>query len=150
LDITDETVEALKGDYLNSEFFTSAEKAAMRWAEVLTLKQYQGSPGHKPQSPEAMAELKEHFDEAQIVEITMVSGFFNFWNRFTDGLQIDLEDDSLMNLIKKSTRVDPVDYVAFMRDCWWNHAELASDGCQPVETSSAGTTSVTATSGEKR
>ena len=97
--------------------------AAMRWAEVLTLKQYHGTPGQSPQSLEVMAMLKESYDEAQIVEITMVSGFLNFWNRFTDGLQIDLEDDPLMKLIKKSARVDPSDYVAFMRDCWWNRAE---------------------------
>ena len=70
-----------------------------------------------------MAELKQHFNEAQIVEITMVSGFFNFWNRFTDGLQIDIEDDPIMNLIQKSAQVDPADYVAYMRDCWWNRTE---------------------------
>ena len=58
----------------------------MRWAEVLTLKQYQGGPGQKPQNREAMTALKEHYDEAQIVEISMVAGFFNFWNRFTDAI----------------------------------------------------------------
>ena len=123
MDFSDELVEALKGDYLNSDHFTEAEKAAIRWAEVLTLKLYQGAPGQKSQRGEAMAGLKQHFDDAQIVEITMVSGFFNFWNRFTDGLQIDIEDDPIMNLIQKSVRVDPADYIAYMRDCWWNHTE---------------------------
>ena len=92
----------------------------MRWAEVLTLKQYHGTPGEQPKGAEAMAALKEHYVEAQIVEITMISGFFNFWNRFTDGLQIDVEDHSTMNLFTRSTTVDPADYVAYMRDCWWN------------------------------
>ncbi len=92
----------------------------MRWAEVLTLKQYHGGPGEPPRGEEAMVALKEHYVEAQIVEITMISGFFNFWNRFTDGLQIDIEDHSIMNLFNKSTTVDPADYVAYMRDCWWN------------------------------
>jgi len=92
----------------------------MRWAEVLTLKQYQGAPGNPPKGKEAMGALKEHFDEAQIVEITMVSGFFNFWNRFTDGLEIDIEERSETNLISKSTTVNPADYVAYMKDCWWN------------------------------
>lgn len=123
MDFSDELVEAIKGDYLNSDHFTAAEKAAMRWAEVLTLKQYQGALGQKPQHREAVAVLKEHYDEAQIVEITMVSGFFNFWNRFTDGLEIDIEDDPVMNLIQKSAHIDPADYVAYMRDCWWNQAE---------------------------
>jgi len=28
-----------------------------------------------------------------------------------------------MNLIQKSAHVDPNDYIAFMRDCWWNHSD---------------------------
>jgi len=127
LEITEAQVEALKGDYPNSDLFTDAEKAAMRWAEVLTLKQYHGAPGRKPQSADAMAALKEHYDAAQIVEISMVSGFFNFWNRFTDGLQIDLEHDPVMNLITRSATVNPDDYIAFMRDCWWNHVTETED-----------------------
>ena len=63
-----------------------------------------------------MARLKEHYDEAQIVEITMVSGFFNFWNRFTDGLQIDLESSDSVGKIKKSKTINPDDYVEFMRN----------------------------------
>ena len=113
-------MQAIEGDYLNSDHFDDAEKAALRWAEVLTLEQYQGAPGQKPQGDDAMADLKQHYDQSQIVELTMVSGFFNFWNRFTDGLQIDIEDDPVMNLFKKSTAIDPADYVAYMRDCWWN------------------------------
>jgi len=123
LDFSPDLIEAIRGDYLESEHFTPPEKAAMRWAEVLTLKQYHGSPGEKPKSTEAMAMLKEHYNEAQIVEITMVSGFFNFWNRFTDGLQVDIEDDPTMSLFQKSTAIDPADYVAYMRACWWNHSD---------------------------
>ena len=107
---------------MNSDCFDAAEKAGLRWAEVLTLKLYHGEPGRPPQNLEAMAVLKEHYTEAQIVEISMVSGFFNFWNRFTDALQIDVEDDPTMNLIARSTGVDPSQYVDYMRDCWWNHS----------------------------
>lgn len=92
----------------------------MKWAEVLTLKQYHGTSGKPPESEAAMVALKEHYNEAQIVELTMVSGFFNFWNRFTDGLRVDIEDDPTMNLFTKSTKVKPSDYVAYMKDCWWN------------------------------
>jgi len=80
---------------------------------VLTEKTYR-------ENPDAMDDLKRHFNEAQIVEITMVSGFFNFWNRFTDGLQVDIEEDKVMSLFTKSTKIDPADYLAYMRDCWWN------------------------------
>jgi hypothetical protein len=31
-------VEALEGDFQSSDFFTPAEKAAIKWAEVLTEK----------------------------------------------------------------------------------------------------------------
>jgi hypothetical protein len=92
----------------------------MRWAEVLTLKQYHGAAGAPPASITAMAELKRHYNEAQIVEITMVSGFFNFWNRFTDGLQIDIEGDDMMTRFGKSVRIDTGEFTEYMRACWWN------------------------------
>ena len=121
MEIGDEEIEALKGDFQGSPLFSDAEKAAIRWAEVLTLKQYHGAPGEPPASVAAMAALKEHYNEAQIVEISMVSGFFNFWNRFTDGLQVDLEEHPAMGRIQRSAHVSKDDYIAFMRDCWWNH-----------------------------
>lgn len=121
MEIGEAEVAALKGDYLGSELFTDAEKAAIGWAEVLTLKQYHGAPGNPPKSKAAMAALKEHYNEAQIVEISLVSGFFNMWNRFADGLQVDLEEDPVMDLIQRSAQVSKDDYIAFMRDCWWNH-----------------------------
>ena len=109
----DELIAAIDGDFENSELFTPAEMAAIKWAEVLTEKTYR-------ENPQAMPELKKYYDEAQIVEITMVSCFFNFWNRLADGLQVDIEDEPVMNRFVKSKTVDPADYVAFMRDCWWN------------------------------
>lgn len=109
---SDEEIAAIDGDYRNSSFFTEAEKAAMAWAEYLTERTYR-------QHPEAMGELKKHFTEPQIVEITMVSGFFNFWNRFVDGLQVDLEPEQMVGNIRKSKVVDKQAYIAFMRDGWW-------------------------------
>ena len=120
MDLSEDLLEAIRGDYSSSPHFSEAEKAAMRWAEVLTLKLYQGEPGRPPEDGDAMTELRRHYDDAQIVEITMVSGFFNFWNRFTDGLKVDIEDDATMGLFERSTSVDPADYVEYMRQCWWN------------------------------
>ncbi|MFT5181607.1 MAG: hypothetical protein ACI8S3_001491 [Alphaproteobacteria bacterium] len=74
---------------------------------------------YRGQNPQAMPELKKYYSDAQIVEITMVSCTFNFWNRFTDGLQIEIEDSPVMELFTKSKTIDPTDYVAFMCDCWW-------------------------------
>jgi len=114
LGFDDELIAAIDGDYLNSDHFTPAEKAAMKWAEVLTEKTYRG------ENPGAMPELKKHYDSAQIAEITMVSCFFNFWNRLVDGLQVDIEEEDVMGRFTKSKSIDPQDYVAFMCDCWWN------------------------------
>ena len=74
----------------------------------------------------APQELKRHFNEAQIVEITMVSGFFNFWNRFVDSLQVDVEQRDVGKLFAKSVSIDPAAYLAYMQDCWWREEEPAS------------------------
>ena len=113
----EELIEALEGDFQASDLLTPPEKAAIKWAEVLTKMTYRG------ENPDAMPELKKHFNSAQIVEITMISGFFNFWNRFTDSLQIDIEDAPVMNKFTKSATIDPAEYVSYMRDCWWNHED---------------------------
>ena len=67
-----------------------------------------------------MAELKKHFNNEQVVEITMVSGFFNFWNRFTDGLQVDIEAKEQVGLIKNSKKIELNDYLTYMQNAWWN------------------------------
>ncbi len=46
---------------MNSGLFKPEEKAAMRWAEVMTDKLYQGSPGSPPQHHEALDELKKYY-----------------------------------------------------------------------------------------
>jgi len=120
LGFDDELIAAIEGDFENSELFTPAEKAAIKWAEVLTEKTYRG------ENPQAMPELKKYYNDAQIVEITMVSCFFNFWNRFADGLQVDIEDEPVMNRFIKSKTIDPADYVAYMCDCWWNKPGAAA------------------------
>ena len=116
----DDLIEAISGDYQSSDHFTPAEKAAIAWVECLTERTYK-------RHPEAMVELKAHFSEPQIVEITMVSGFFNFWNRFVDALEVDLESHDSVGNIWKSKQVDPAKYVAFMRDCWWSENKSVGD-----------------------
>ena len=112
-------IGALEDGYQDSDLFTPAENAAIAWAECLTLKTYR-------EKPEIMAELKRHFSSEQIVEITMVSGFFNFWNRFTDGLQVDIEASEQVGLIRKSKKVDVGDYVNFMQSTWWNDGQSSA------------------------
>jgi hypothetical protein len=74
------------------------------------------------QSPEAMAALKKHFRDDEIVELNLAIGYFNFWNRFTDSLEIDLEDKSLRGKFGKLTVIDPNDCKEFMNSCWWTES----------------------------
>jgi uncharacterized peroxidase-related enzyme len=63
--------------------FTPAEQAAISFGEALTL--------HPDGVPEPVfAELRKHWNERQIVEITAVAAMFNSFNRFNNALQVDL------------------------------------------------------------
>jgi uncharacterized peroxidase-related enzyme len=63
--------------------FTPAEQAAISFGEALTL--------HPDGVPEPVfAELRKHWSERQIVEITAVAAMFNSFNRFNNALQVDL------------------------------------------------------------
>ena len=104
---------------MESSLFSSEEKAAMRWAEVMTNKLYQSVPGSPAVHREALNDLKRYYSEAQIVELTFVSGFFNFWNRFTDILEIDIEQGTLMESFSKSTQIDKNEFTHYMCECWW-------------------------------
>lgn len=115
---SNEQIAAIDGDYDGSDLFTPAEKAAMAWAECLTLRTYR-------QKPEVMEELKRHYSNEQIVEITMVSGFFNFWNRFTDGLQVDIETTEQVGLIRNSRKIELSDYLNYMQSAWWNDGQTS-------------------------
>ncbi|HZE95845.1 MAG TPA: peroxidase-related enzyme [Planctomycetota bacterium] len=63
--------------------FTDAERAAIAFAEELT---------RSPQgvSDATFAELRKHWSERQIVEITAVAAMFNSFNRFNNALGVDL------------------------------------------------------------
>jgi uncharacterized peroxidase-related enzyme len=63
--------------------FTPAERAAIAYGEELT---------RSPQgvSDATFAELRKHWNERQIVEITAVAAMFNSFNRFNNALGVDL------------------------------------------------------------
>jgi len=56
-------------------FFTPAERAALAWTEAVT----EVSAGHA--SDEVYRLAREHFDERQLVDLTMVIIAINSWNR---------------------------------------------------------------------
>jgi alkylhydroperoxidase family enzyme len=64
---------------------SDAEKAALRYAEALTV-----SPGSIPD--EVFEELRNYYSESQIVEITAIAALYNMINRFNEALKLDPEE----------------------------------------------------------
>jgi alkylhydroperoxidase family enzyme len=56
-------------------------KSALRYADDMT-------PTASIPSDRTFADLRSHWDSAQIVEITAVIGLFNYFNRFAIALEI--------------------------------------------------------------
>ena len=53
------------------------------------------------------AEIRKHFSQAEIVELTLMSAFFNMFNRFMDALRIPVEAQAEVDKIKRSLTLDP-------------------------------------------
>lgn len=84
LGITDEQIRAILGDYKDSPLLSEREKTAIRWAELMTTLKVQDAD-------EAFQELKRHFTEEQIVELSVYCGMWNYSNRLCQALHIPLE-----------------------------------------------------------
>ncbi len=65
------------------DHFAPDEQVALRYAEQITL-------DARRVSDDLWNELRAHFDEAQIVELTAAAGLFNFFNRFNDALEVEI------------------------------------------------------------
>ena len=64
-----------------SSLFTPREKAALTWTESLTLIA-------QTRAPDAdYAVMREEFDEAEAVKLTMLIGAINVWNRLAVGFR---------------------------------------------------------------
>jgi len=62
-------------------FFNNRERAALAWTEALTLI----SQTHAPDA--VFEEVKQHFSEKEIVDLTLVIGTINLWNRLAISLR---------------------------------------------------------------
>lgn len=67
--------------WAETPFFTDRERAALAWTEALTLV----SQTHAPDG--IYEELKKHFSEKEIVDLTLVVGMINLWNRLAISLR---------------------------------------------------------------
>lgn len=72
-------------------FYTERERAALQWAESLTLMR----ETHAPR--EHFDALAAHFSEREIAELTMAVGVINAWNRIAGGLRSPVARKPLVN-----------------------------------------------------
>jgi alkylhydroperoxidase family enzyme len=83
--LTESQIKAAQGsDYMRSPDLDDRQKAAIRWAEAVTLLAARDDD-------EAFAAMRQHFSEKQIVELTVFCGMWNYSNRLCEALHIDLE-----------------------------------------------------------
>lgn len=86
--------------YMDSDLLSDREKAAVLWAEHVTLNTARSRD-------DVYEQVALVFNEAEIVELTLMSGFFAMFNRFTDSLRIPIEIPSEVDKIKHSLHLDP-------------------------------------------
>ena len=72
-------------DFERSPRYDDAERAALRFARDASLVPNAVTPEH-------FEDLREHWDDGQIVELLAVVGLFGFLNRWNDTMATDLED----------------------------------------------------------
>ena len=110
----DEVSEISSDDYLDSKTLSDKEKLAVQWAEAVTL-------NTAATRDDLFGEMKRHFADAEIVELTIVSAMFNMINRLNDSLQVPIEMPDEVSLIKRSLNLDPAKiqaYVAWLAEFW--------------------------------
>jgi alkylhydroperoxidase family enzyme len=78
---TDDQIEHL-ADFRSRSDFTDSEKVALELAERVT---------HDPHDvdDDFWAELRQYFDEGEIIELLAAIGLFNYFNRFNDALRME-------------------------------------------------------------
>jgi len=87
LGLKDEEFDALQGEgYRGSPLFSDREKAVIAWAEAMTL-------NTAKRDNAVWEELRRHFNDAEVVEISLITGMFNMINRLNDSFRTELESE---------------------------------------------------------
>jgi len=76
--------DALVGDWRSSPLFDARAQAVLAYAEAMTKDIRVPDPVFEP--------LRRHFDERQIVELTVLIGTYNMHSRVLEALQIERDD----------------------------------------------------------
>lgn len=85
---------------MTSPHLSPRERAAVLWAEHVTKNTARSRD-------DVYDEVRKRFSDAEIVELTLMSGMFNMFNRFMDSLHIPIEPQDEVDKIKRSVRLDP-------------------------------------------
>ena len=130
LGLTEEQVQVIDdGSYLESSLFDDRDKAALWWAEEVT-------KNTAKFNEDCFQNLKMHFSEPEIVEITLMGGLFALFNRFNDSLFIDIEDQDEVDRIRKTTVLPRAVVHGYAKDMAVEAG--GSRGSGPVEVSATG------------
>jgi alkylhydroperoxidase family enzyme len=86
LGLTDEEFDALQADCRASSLFSDREKAALAWSEAMTL-------NTAKRDDAVWTDLRRHFSDAEIVEISLACAMFNMINRLNDSFRTELESE---------------------------------------------------------
>jgi len=101
-------LEAIASDaYLRSPHFPPRERAAVLWAEHV-------AKNTAYERDDVFDEVRRHFNDAELVELTGVCGYFAINNRFQDSLHLPLEEAGEVDKIRQSVRGDPQRLKAFL------------------------------------
>jgi len=85
---------------MDADCLSPREKAAILWAEHVTKNTARSRD-------DVFEQVAEHFDQAEIVELTLMSGLFAMFNRLMDSLKIPIEVQDEVDKIQRSLHLDP-------------------------------------------
>jgi len=113
--VTEEELEVIRSnDYMESDLLTPREKAAVLWAEHVTL----NTAKHRD---DVYNEVAAVFSEAEIVELTTLCAFRNMRNRMHDSLHLDMDPEMGADAVGAGSQVSPdalKQYLQLLLDNW--------------------------------
>jgi uncharacterized peroxidase-related enzyme len=92
---------AVSPGYGESDVLDEKQKALLRWTESVTRNTAE-------EDDEAFGAMQLHYSDAEIAELTLMSGLFNMWNRFTKAMHVQLEPADERQLVACLARTKPV------------------------------------------
>ena len=87
-------------DFAQSALFTPRERAILLWAEHV-------AKNTARERGDVYSEVSKHFNMAEVVELTGISGLFGLLNRLHDSLRLPVEGHAEIEKIKAGIRIDP-------------------------------------------